>query len=48
VIGLDPEGVDLRLGETVLRYPYPEPLTDAKQLRARLVEIARMARAPER
>ena len=44
VIGLDPEGVDLALDGAILRHAFEEPLTDAKQLRARLVELTRLAR----
>lgn len=43
VIGLDPAGLDLRLDATILRFDYPQPLTDARQLRARLAEVARLA-----
>jgi putative heme iron utilization protein len=45
LIGLDPEGGDLALGDTMLRLPFPERVTTAQQLRAVLVELARMARA---
>jgi putative heme iron utilization protein len=47
VTGLDPEGLDMALGESRLRYVYPEPLADATQLRAKLVEATRQARGRE-
>jgi heme iron utilization protein len=45
VVGLDAEGMDMALADTHLRYAYPEPLQEAGQLRARLVDAARAARA---
>jgi putative heme iron utilization protein len=44
LIGLDPDGIDLRLGDAVLRYVYAQPLADATELRPRLVALARLAR----
>jgi len=44
VTGLDPGGVDMALGDCRLRYPYPEPLVEAGQLRKKLVEAVREAR----
>src|SRR5690606_36463093 len=45
LVGLDLEGMDLRLGERHLRHDYESPLTAAGELRSRLVELARRARA---
>lgn len=45
LIGLDPEGLDLGLDGRYLRYAYEEPLTSADQLRGRLVDLTRQARA---
>jgi putative heme iron utilization protein len=44
LIGLDPDGLDLRLDGTILRYTYDEPLASAGDLRTRLVALARLAR----
>ena len=44
LVGLDPDGIDLRLDGTNLRYRYAEPLEDAGELRSRLVAITRQAR----
>jgi putative heme iron utilization protein len=44
LIGLDPDGIDLRLDGTILRYAYDEPLATADALRARLVALTRLAR----
>ena len=45
VTGLDPEGLDLALGDTTLRLPFPERVIDTGRLRAVLVELAVRARA---
>lgn len=45
LVGLDPEGIDLRLGDRHLRHDYDVPLATAGELRNRLVELARRARA---
>jgi heme iron utilization protein len=45
LIGLDPEGLDLALRDTVLRLPFPERVTTAEQLRKMVVDLARTARA---
>ncbi|MEM1142275.1 MAG: DUF2470 domain-containing protein [Pseudomonadota bacterium] len=42
--GLDPEGVDLALGDRHERYTYPTALTNAAGLRPRLVELVGEAR----
>lgn len=43
--GLDPEGLDLALGDATLRLPFPERITDAEALRKTLVDLAAKARA---
>jgi len=45
VTGLDPDGVDMALGDCRLRYHYPEPLVEAGRLRERLTQVVREARA---
>ena len=42
--GLDPEGLDLVLGDATLRLPFPERVTTAAQLRKVLVDLAAKAR----
>jgi heme iron utilization protein len=44
--GLDPEGLDLALGDATLRLPFPERVNDPQALRKALVELAAKARAP--
>lgn len=41
---LDPEGALLTLGDTVLRLPFPRPLTGADELRPMLILLAKQAR----
>jgi putative heme iron utilization protein len=43
--GLDPEGLDLALGDMTLRLPFPDRITDAQALRKTVVELAAKARA---
>jgi putative heme iron utilization protein len=43
--GLDPEGLDLALGDATLRLPFPEFVTSAEQLRKVVVDLAAKARA---
>jgi heme iron utilization protein len=43
--GLDPEGLDLALGDATLRLPFPQRVTDAQTLRKIVVDLAAMARA---
>lgn len=43
--GLDPEGLDLALGDATLRLPFPQRVTDAQTLRRVVVELAAKARA---
>ena len=42
--GLDPDGLDLRLGGTTLRYAHEQPLQGADELRAQLVALTGLAR----
>ncbi len=44
ISGIDPDGMDLICGDAVQRVFFPEPLTDAAQLRPALVAMARTAR----
>jgi len=44
--GLDPEGLDLALGDSTLRLPFPQRVTDPQALRKVVVELAAKARAP--
>ncbi len=43
--GLDPEGLDLALGDAALRLPFPERVTATAQLRKVVVDLAAKARA---
>ncbi len=43
--GLDPEGLDLALGDATLRLAFPEPVSNAEQLRKTVVDLAKAARA---
>jgi hypothetical protein len=43
--GVDPEGIDLRRGGSVLRLDFPAPVGDAEGARTALVQFARQARA---
>jgi putative heme iron utilization protein len=43
--GLDPDGLDLALGDATLRLPFPERVTDPQILRKSLVDLATRARA---
>jgi heme iron utilization protein len=42
--GLDPEGLDLALGDTTLRLPFPERVSTAEHLRKMVVDLAKAAR----
>lgn len=42
--GLDPEGLDLALGDATLRLAFPEPVFNAEQLRKTVVDLAKAAR----
>ena len=43
--GLDPDGLDLALGDRTLRLPFPERVTSAEQLRRTVVDLAAKARS---
>ncbi len=43
--GLDPDGLDLALGDATLRLPFAERVTDPQSLRKTVVELATKARA---
>ena len=43
--GLDPDGLDLALGDATLRLPFPQRVTNAEQLRKVVVELAQQARS---
>jgi len=43
--GLDPDGLDLALGDATLRLPFPERITDPQALRKAVVDLAAKARA---
>lgn len=43
--GLDPDGLDLALGDATLRLPFAERVTSAEQLRKVVVDLAAKARA---
>lgn len=44
VTGLDPDGLDLAHGDTLLRLPFRERVTTARQLREVLADLAKAAR----
>jgi putative heme iron utilization protein len=45
IIGVDPAGCDLILGETIRRLDFPQRITSPEALRKTLAELARKARA---
>jgi heme oxygenase (biliverdin-IX-beta and delta-forming) len=45
IVSLDPEGCELRLGDSVRRLDFPAPVTDGQGLRKTLVALAQAARA---
>lgn len=44
MIGIDPDGFDIRAAGRMLRFDFPAPVTDAGDARAALVELARQCR----
>jgi putative heme iron utilization protein len=44
MLGIDYDGFDVRADEKVLRFDFTQPVTDAKQARTALVEMARVAK----
>ena len=45
ITGIDPDGVDMALGDQTLRLPFPRRLTTATQMREALVAYAKDARS---
>ncbi len=45
--GLDPDGLDLALGDATLRLPFPGRVTDPQNLRKTVVDLAAKARAAQ-
>lgn len=45
MIGIDPDGFDLKADGRMLRFDFPRPISDAIEARAALVELARQCRA---
>ncbi|MGQ9685454.1 MAG: HugZ family pyridoxamine 5'-phosphate oxidase [Thiobacillaceae bacterium] len=45
MIGIDPDGFDLKADGRMLRFDFPSPVSDAIEARAALVELARQCRA---
>lgn len=45
MIGIDPDGFDIRAGERILRFDFASPVTSAESARAALVDLARSCRA---
>jgi putative heme iron utilization protein len=43
--GLDPEGLDLALGDATLRLPFPDRIVDPQALRRAVIDLAAKARA---
>ena len=44
LVGIDPEGCDIRVGSRALRLDFDRPIADAQEARSLLVELARDAR----
>ena len=47
LIGIDPEGLQLALGDELLRLTFPQPLQGPAELRSKLVNLAKEARAQD-
>ncbi len=45
MVGIDPDGFDIRADSHLLRFDFPAPIADAQQARAAFVELARRCRA---
>jgi hypothetical protein len=45
MIGMDPDGFDLRAGESTLRFDFEKPVADAREAREALVTLAQAARS---
>jgi heme iron utilization protein len=44
LIGIDPEGIQMALGDEILRLPFPRPLTGPHEVRPMLIRLANEAR----
>ncbi len=44
MLGIDIDGFDVRADESILRFDFSQPVTDAQQARIALVEMARLAK----
>lgn len=47
LIGIDPEGIQMALGDEILRLPFPKPLTGPHEVRPMLIRLANEARGVE-
>jgi hypothetical protein len=45
--GIDPEGLDLAFGDTILRLPFPNRVSNAQQLRGAVMDLAAKARVTQ-
>ncbi len=45
MIGIDPDGFDVRVDGRILRFDFPSPIRSAEEARQALVELARQSRA---
>ena len=45
MLGIDTDGFDVRANETMLRFDFAEPITDAQEARSALVSMAKACRA---
>ncbi len=45
MVGIDPDGFDVRTNGRILRFDFPAPIADAQAARVALVELARRCRA---
>jgi putative heme iron utilization protein len=45
LIGIDPEGIQMALGDEILRLPFPKPLTGPHEVRPMLIRLANEARS---
>jgi len=45
LIGIDPDGIQMALGDDILRLPFPKPLTGPHEVRPMLIRLANEARS---
>jgi putative heme iron utilization protein len=45
LIGIDPEGIQMALGDEILRLPFPKPLSGPHEVRPMLIKLANEARS---